>query len=90
MLELFQVIETSFFCPEQTGQSKQKTGHIFEDFPAMIPKMQHAKALDRETSAMCKCQLISHGKLSQYSCASGNSDPTSPCYTQSQGFKTVP
>lgn len=92
--ELFQVIETSssFFCPEETGQGKQKTGRIFEAFPGIIPKMQHAKALVRETSAMSKCQgSWNDAKLSQYSFfASGNSDPTSQCYTHRQGFKMVP
>lgn len=42
----------------ETGQSKQKTGHVFEAVPGMISKMQHAKARVRETSAMSKCQLV--------------------------------
>lgn len=58
--ELFQVTEASsfLFCPGQTGQSKQKTEHVFEAFPGMFPKMQHAKAFVREISAMSKCQLM--------------------------------
>lgn len=58
--ELSQIIETlsSFFCPEQIGQSKQKTGQILEAFPGIFQKIHHAKALVREISARSKCQLM--------------------------------
>jgi len=57
---LFHITEASsiLFCPEQTGQSKQKTRHIFAACPGMFTKTQRAEALVSEITAMSKCQLI--------------------------------
>ena len=56
---LFHITEAAsiLFCPEQTGQSKQKTRRVFAAFPGTFTKTQHAKA---RQGNLCNVQMPAH------------------------------